>query len=340
MKKILVLLSSISFLIPLYAQSTSPIHVCATVPELGALVREVGGETVQVTVFATGKDNPHNLDATPGFIKAANRAKMLVLVGLDLEIAWLPAILQNARNSRILPGKSGYLDASRYIQPLEVPTSEVDRSMGDVHPYGNPHYLLDPINAHKVAKAIRDRLKELKPGSSRVFEKNFLDFERRLFSFLVGNPLTKRYDVTKLARLMQLGKLDEFLIEQKELKFLGGWFSSLLPFQGTQLMEDHKSYGYLASRFGLEIWDQLESRPGIQPGFKHLKKLIRQSAKKQVRHVLTSPFFPRKLIRFLTSNSEIQPIKMAHQMGALPGTDSYIEWIQFNVDALTKGLEN
>jgi len=134
-----------------------PLHVCATVPDLGDLIRIVGGDQVDVKVFAKGGEDPHMVEAKPSFIKELARADLLVLVGMELEIGWVPALLKNARNAAVLPGGRGYLDVSTVIRPLEVPATAVDRSMGDVHPTGNPHFLLDPINGLRVAAAIRDR---------------------------------------------------------------------------------------------------------------------------------------------------------------------------------------
>jgi len=328
----------LSGMLAITSLSARPISVCATVPELGSLVQEVGGEWVDLTVFVSPKDNPHMLEARPSFIKAANRTRLMVFIGLELETAYLPAILQSARNARILPGKDGYLDASDFIKVKGIPSGEVDRSMGDVHPLGDPHYLLDPINGLKVAAAIRDRLGLLEPQAVSDLNRNYREFEKKVHIALVGEELAQRYDVTKLARLMELGKLDDFLKDQNQISRLKGWFGDLLKYQGAKVMEDHKVYGYLASRFGFEIVDQLEPTPGVQPGFKHLGRIVLNSRKMKVRHVLVSPYFPQRLIQFLARNSDLQVIEMAHQMGSRPNSASYLDWLSYNVSSLKKGL--
>ena len=144
---------------PVHGQEAGkPLKVCATVPELGSLVREIGGNQVAVTVFAKGTENPHFVEAKPSLIKELSQADLYVQMGLELEVGWAPVLLQNASNGKVLQGARGYLDASTVINPMDIPSGTIDRSMGDVHPYGNPHYLTDPLNGLKVAALIRDKL--------------------------------------------------------------------------------------------------------------------------------------------------------------------------------------
>ena len=140
------------------SRAAPPLEVCATIPDLGSLAKEIGGDQVKVTVFAKGPQDAHFMQARPSFIKALSRADLFLQAGLDLELAWVPRLLQGARNANVLLGASGFLDASTAITPLEKPAGLIDRSLGDVHPLGNPHYLLDPVNGLLVARAIRDRL--------------------------------------------------------------------------------------------------------------------------------------------------------------------------------------
>src|SRR5574337_722309 len=251
----LILVPWIAFIAPAvrtaYAQDTAkPISVCATVPDLGSLAREVGGDQVSVTVFAKGTEDAHFIEAKPSFIKTLSQCDLYLQVGMDLEIGWAPVLLQNARNGAVLPGGRGYIDASRAIMRLEVPIGPVDRSMGDVHPLGNPHYLLDPLNGLKVARLIRDRLVELQPDRGLYFERNFNNFNVRLATALVGETLAKKYNVEKLALLYEHGKLAAFLKGQGEASLLGGWLGKMLPHFGTKVVADHNLWPYFARRFG------------------------------------------------------------------------------------------
>jgi zinc/manganese transport system substrate-binding protein len=218
------------------------LKVCTTVPELGGLVQAVGGDQVSVTVFAKGSEDPHYLDARPSFIKSLSDADLFVQIGLDLEAGWAPLLLRSSRNSRIQPGTPGFVDASTAITPLDVPTGEVDRSMGDIHPQGNPHYLADPLNGLKVAALLRDRLTALQPGGGPVFAHNYDLFRKRLGEALVGKELAGKYDVEKLALLHQHGRLVDFLAQQGDRELLGGWIGKMLPGYGAKILTYHKSW--------------------------------------------------------------------------------------------------
>ncbi len=244
-------------------EGTKPIQVCATVPELGSLTREVGGDQVSVTVFAKGTEDAHFVEAKPSFIKVLSQCNLYVQVGMDLEIGWAPVLLQNARNGTILPGAPGYLDASRVISPLEIPTGPVDRSMGDVHPLGNPHYLLDPLNGLKVARLLRDKLIERRPERKAYFEDRYASFSQRLGTALVGERLAKKYDIEKLAILFERGRLGSFLKQQGEESLLGGWLGLMLPYRGAKVMDDHNMWPYFARRFRIEVIGHMEPKPGI-----------------------------------------------------------------------------
>ena len=153
---------------------TETLKVVATVPELGSLVREVGGDQVAVTVLAKGTEDPHFVEAKPSFIKILSRADVFVQMGLSLEVGWAPVLLQQARNRKIVPGASGYIDASTVVAPRQVAKGPVDRSMGDVHPEGNPHYLLDPVQSLKVVRLIRDTLSALQPSRQADFAARYM----------------------------------------------------------------------------------------------------------------------------------------------------------------------
>jgi ABC-type Zn uptake system ZnuABC Zn-binding protein ZnuA len=216
-----------------------PLRVAATVPELGSLAREVGGEHVTVVVFAKGTEDAHFVEAKPSFIKELSQADVYIQVGMELETGWAPVLQQNARNSKILPGAPGYIDASMVITPLDIPTGPIDRSMGDVHPAGNPHYLTDPLNGLKVAQLLRDKFSALRPAQQDYFAERYTTFRKRVGEALVGETLAQKYDVTKLALLLEHGRLATFLQSQNEANLLGGWLGHMLPYTGTKAVADH-----------------------------------------------------------------------------------------------------
>lgn len=314
------------------------IQVCATVPDLGDLTREVGGGEVSVTVFTKGPEDPHFLEAKPGFIKALNQADLLVSIGMDLEAGWLPTLLNNARNGKVLPGARGYLDASTVITPLDVPTGPVDRSMGDVHPTGNPHYLLDPVNGLKVARLIRDRLSELKPQRAPLFNENYDRFRRKVGAALVGEQLAVRYDPEKLAILFKHGKLAGFLKEQGEETLLGGWLGRMLPHIGAKAVGDHNQWPYFSDRFGIVMVGFLEPKPGVSPTTKHLGEIIAMMRKEAVRIILKSSYFDPRPARFVSDKTGARIVELAHQTGAIDGAEGYIGMIDFNVSRVIEAL--
>src|SRR6476660_2115254 len=161
------------------ALAHAQLKVVATTEDLGSLATEIGGDKVTVTSLAKGYQDPHFVDPKPSFVLAVSRADLLIVVGRELEIGWLPPLLTSSRNAKIQPGSKGYLDASMNVKILEIPTGQITRAMGDVHPLGNPHYWLDPGNGRRTAMAIRDKLSELSPADKALFDKRYADFDQR-----------------------------------------------------------------------------------------------------------------------------------------------------------------
>jgi ABC-type Zn uptake system ZnuABC Zn-binding protein ZnuA len=315
-----------------------PLRVAATIPDLGSLVREIGGDQVAVTVFAKGTEDPHFVEAKPSFIKTLSEADLFVEGGMEGEMGWAPVLLQNARNANVLPGARGFLDASTVITPLDVPTGPVDRSMGDVHPAGNPHFLPDPINGLRVARLIRDKLIELRPERQPYFEERYASFRQRLGAALVGEALAKKYDVEKLAVLFEAGKLGDFLKSQGEESLLSGWFGLMLPYRGAKVVSDHNTWSYFARRFGISVIGFLEPKPGLPPTTKHLNALIEMMRDQGVRVILANPYFDPRFAQFVAERTGAQVVNMAHQVGARPGTDDYIAMIDYDVRQLAGAL--
>jgi ABC-type Zn uptake system ZnuABC Zn-binding protein ZnuA len=319
-------------------ESGVPIRVAATVPELGSLAREVGGDQVTVTVFAKGTEDPHFVEAKPSFVKVLSQADLYIQVGLDDEVGWAPVLLQNARNGRVQPGAPGYLDVSVAVTPLEVPTGPVDRSMGDVHPSGNPHYLLDPVNGLKVAQLIRDKLSELRSAKKQYFAERYDAFRQRLGKALVGEVLAKKYDIERLALLQDQGRLGSYLKQQGDDTLLGGWLGAMRPHAGTKAVDEHALWPYFARRFGIEVIGHMEPLPGVPPTTKHLGELIERMRAEKVSLVLTSVFYDPRHARFVAEQTGARVVNMAHQVGAREGTDDYVRMFDYNVRQLVAAL--
>lgn len=316
------------------------LRACATVPDLGSLTRDIGGEHVAVTVFAKGTEDPHFVEAKPSFIKALSECDVYIQVGMELEIGWAPVLLREARNGNVLPGGRGYIDASTVISPLQVPTAPVDRSMGDVHPFGNPHFLLDPLSGLQVARLIRDKLSELQPANTQYFADRYDTFRQRLGTAMVGEALARKYDFEKLALLFARGKLDDFLKSQGEAALLGGWLAQLRPYRGVKVMGDHNGWPYFAERFGIQIVGFLEPKPGIPPTTAHLNALVNEMKAGGVRVILVSAYYDPRYAQFVSENTGAKIVSIANQAGARPGTDDYIAMVDYNVGQLVAALGN
>jgi ABC-type Zn uptake system ZnuABC Zn-binding protein ZnuA len=316
----------------------APLRVCTTTPDLGSLVGAVGGPDVAVTVFAKGTEDPHFVEARPSFVKDLSQAHLLVITGLDLEIGWLPPLLTGSRNAAVQPGGRGYLDASRAVHPLGVPAGTVDRAAGDVHPYGNPHYLLDPVNGLAVAAAIRSQLEALRPAERQRFTERFEAFRARLGTAMLGERLGGKYPLEKIAELHGLGKLEAFLEAQHEAALLGGWFGALRTARGVKAVSDHNVWPYFARRFGIDLVGFLEPKPGYPPTTRHLQELIEMMQAQHVRLIFAARYYDPRHARFVAERSGATVVPMANQVGARPGTDDYVAMIDHDVRAVVAGL--
>src|ERR1051325_2296612 len=204
------------------------LNVVATLPDFGAIAEAIGGDKVKVTTIARGTEDSHFVDARPSFVRVLNQAQVLIEGGAELEIGWLPPLVNAARNSKILANAPGHLVLGQFIQLLDAPTGRVDRSMGDIHPLGNPHYWLDPLNGKIIAQRIAETFGSLDAQNAGLYQKNLKEFE---------------------------AKIDAKLPE---------WQKRLEAFKGTKVVTYHKSFEYFARRFGLIIVGQLEPKPGIE----------------------------------------------------------------------------
>lgn len=322
------------------------IRVVATVPDLGSLARAVGGDHVTITVIAQPQEDAHFALPRPSFVKALSEADAFIQVGLELEIGYAPLLLRNARNPRVLPrnpgfvdsGTPGYIDASVAITPLEIPRVTVDRSMGDVHAMGNPHYLLDPVRGLQVAALIRDRFIQIRPAKAEVFRHRYEQFRQQLSDALVGAELAAKYDASKLATLFEAGRLESFLEGQGDRHKLGGWLALMSPHRGAKVVDDHRMWVYFARRFGIELFGDLEPVPGIPPTTRHLQELVERMKAADVRVLITTSYYDPRHAQFVSSATGARIVPLAHQTGARDGADDYLRMIDYNVRHLAEAL--
>ena len=288
-------------LLAVSAQGVDKIRVVTTTTDLKALTEAVGGGLVEVDALARGNQNPHDLEVRPSLMVKVRRADVLVLNGLELD-QWADVVVQGANNPRVIPGATGRVDASAGILVLEVPTTRVDRSMGDVHPVGNPHYSLDPGLAPAVTANILEGLVRVAPEYRAMFERNRAEF---------------------------LGRLEPAL---------RGWSAALAPFKGAPVVVYHAQWAYLLTRFGLTQIGTVEERPGIPPAPGHVAKLIQLMKDEKVKVVIVEPWSDYKLAERIAQEAGAQVVLLATGVGAVKGAETYLDAVDYDVKTLAKAL--
>ncbi|MCD6340302.1 MAG: zinc ABC transporter substrate-binding protein [Verrucomicrobia bacterium] len=320
--------------ISLAAHGGEKLRVVTTATDLAAIARYIGGERAEVSSIATGREDPHHIAAKPSYMLAAHNADLWIRVGMELEIGYEPPILEGARNPKILPGSPGHLDASLGALRLEVPTQRIDRSMGDLHPEGNPHYLLDPLNGRIVAKAIAARMARLRPADADYFAERLKAFQEDLDERMFGKALVKELGGANLWVLLLRGRLEASLRQPGRSK-LGGWLGLMRPLRGRKLITYHRSWSYFVHRFGLTVAMEVEPKPGIPPTPARLTELISRIKAERIRVLLQAPHYSRKAGEMLARETGIRIVVAAMFPGGEPQVKDYFDVF----DNLTGKLE-
>jgi ABC-type Zn uptake system ZnuABC Zn-binding protein ZnuA len=319
------------------ARGDDRLRLVTTTTDLAAIARAVGGDKVNVTAIATGREDPHFIAAKPSYMMAARKADLWIRVGLELEIGYEQPILDGSRNARIRIGASGHLDASEGVLRLEVPTQRIDRSMGDIHPLGNPHYWLDPLNGRIVAKNIGKRLERLAPQHAAYFRERTEAFQRELDEHMFGPQLVAQAGGGKLWALLLKEHLDTFL-QQPEQPALGGWLAAMAPHAGKKIVTYHRSWSYFAVRFGLEVAAELEPKPGIPPSPGHVADVIRRIQSEGIEVLLMEPFYSRKAPDLVASQTGIRVVECANSVGGQPVATDYLTMLDNAVERVSAGF--
>ncbi|MDY6853148.1 MAG: metal ABC transporter substrate-binding protein [Thermodesulfobacteriota bacterium] len=315
------------------------VNILATTTDLASIARAIAGEHATVKSLCTGKEDPHFLQAKPSYIVKARNADLWIRVGMELEIGWELPILDGARNTIISVGAKGHLDASERVRRLEVPTTRISRSMGDVHPQGNPHYWLDPLNGRIVAKSIAARLEQLFPQYANDFRKNLKAFQKALDESMFGKALVERMGGAKLWTLELKNELESSLKFLQMERQLSGWKGRMKPFQGENIMTYHRSWSYFADRFSLKVADELEPKPGIPPSPGHVLEVIRKVKEQKVSVLLMEPFYSHKSPNLVASKTGIQVVVCANSVGGGSAAKDYFSMIGNIVDKLATAFE-
>ena len=299
MKKILLILSTI---LACALSAQAKLNVVATLPDFGSLAREVGGDKIDLVVLAKATEDPHFVDARPSFVVSLRNADVLIDGGAELELGWLPPLLQNARNPKIEIGKPGRVQASQGIRLMNVPTN-VTRAAGDVHALGNPHFTVDPIIAKAIAQHIAKSFAAVDPPNAAFYDASYKKFETAINAKLQG------------------------------------WGAVMQSYKDLHVAAYHDSWPYFAHRFGLKIDIFLEPKPGIPPSPSHLTEVIGQMKSNHVKAIIVEPYHDRRIAEKVARSTDAKVIDFSQFPGGIPGTDSYVSLIDQLVKRLADALK-
>jgi ABC-type Zn uptake system ZnuABC Zn-binding protein ZnuA len=286
------------------AAATKKLNVVTSTADMTALAQEVGGDKISVDSIAKGYQDPHFVEAKPSFLLKLREADLLINVGLQLEIGWLPPLITQSGNPRIQVGAQGYLDASQFCEILEIPQGTVTRAEGDVHPLGNPHYWLDPDNGRRIARGIANKLADLDPTDAAYFQQRFEDFNKRLSA--------------------------------TELK----WDAEMKPYRGQKVVTYHRSFPNFAKHFGLDVIGYVEPRPGIPPTPSHTIELIQLIKRENCKVVLVEPYFDLKTPQSIGRETGAQVIVYLPSVGGEKQVTNYFELFDYDIGLLIKAFQS
>ncbi len=278
------------------------IRVVTTTQDTRSITEIIGGNKVEVFAIASGYQNPHFVDPKPSYIIKLSEADLYVTLGLDLESGWSPSLLTSSRNGKIQKGSPGYVDASVGVSLMQVP-STINRAEGDIHIFGNPHYWLDPVNGKIIARNICNGLERISPENKAFFEANLKTFDDQID-----------------ARLM-------------------GWTSMMSGFKGAKLIAYHNEWCYFENRFGLQIVDFLEPKPGIPPTPSQLVKIINEVKDNQIKVIITSPYFTSSSSDVVSKQTGAKTVVLATSVGAFDAIKNYYDLFDYNIRLLTAALK-
>ncbi len=294
-------LAASAILLGLVQPASAALRVVATTPDVADLARRIGTERVQVETLAAGDQDPHRVPVKPSFVTKLNRADALVVQGLGLEHAFLPALLEVARNPDVLPGRPAYIDASLHVLPLEIPSS-LSRAEGELHPLGNPHFNLDPVRGRAMARAIAEGFERIDPDGAEVYRENLTRF---------------------------VAELDAKIAD---------WQALAAPLRGRKVIASHQDLTYLAERYGFAVIGTLEYKPGVPATPSHLEQLTDRGRRERVDLVVHDVATSSSLAEQVARRLGVPVATVSVMAGGLAGPDDYFSFVDANLRALVAAL--
>ncbi len=303
MRRHLAFMLTTLLIAPTLARAQAKLNVMTTTEDLASIAREIGGDHITVDSMAKGYQDPHFVEAKPSFILKLQKADVLICVGRELEIGWLPPLIQQSRNAKIQVGAAGYLDASLAATILEIPNGNITRAMGDVHPLGNPHYWMDPENGKRIAKEMASKFSELRAGDAAYFQQQLASFTTRI------DAAEKR------------------------------WLAQMAPYKGTKMVTYHRSFPNFAERFGLDIIGYVEPRPGIPPTPQHTFDLENEMKRQNVKLVLVEPYFETKTPEKIGRDTGAQVLVVPPSVGGTKDVPDYCKLFDYDINLVVEAIK-
>lgn len=284
------------------SSALAKVRIVTTTSDLADVARAIGGNRVEVKAIAPGYQDPHHVETKPSYLVALRQADAFIMTGLELEVAWAPDLLRNSGNSKIQPGGPGFLEASAGIKILEKPTGTVDRTMGDVHSLGNPHYSMSPLNVKLIARNITSLLKAVDPSGAQAYDAGY----RAYWTKLDGAEKS--------------------------------WKARLAPFAGSKIVTYHSTWSYFAKFFNLQVIATIEPKPGIAPSASYLDGLVAQMKAQGVKVIIAEPWYPENVVSALVRRTGAKALRLPIQPGGIPFSDTYIDMMNAIVGQLSEAL--
>ena len=280
------------------AFAASKLNVVTTTEDLSAIAREIGGDKVDAESIAKGYQDPHFVEPKPSYILRLQKANLLIAVGLQLEIGWLPPLVTQSRNPRIQPSAPGYLEVSNFCHITEIPQGQVTRAMGDVHPMGNPHYWLDPDNGRRIGKALQDQFSQMQPADAAYFAQRYADFDKRLTASIKG------------------------------------WDAKMAPYKGRKVITYHRSWPNFCERFGIQVAEYVEPKPGIPPSPSHTLDLINMMNREKIKLILVEPYFDLRTPNSIAEKTGGKVIMLMPSVGGVKEIKDYFQLFEYDINLL------
>ena len=319
------------------------VKVVGSVPDFAYVAGEIGGDLIEASFIARGYQDPHFVAPKPSYALLLSNADLFITTGIDLEL-WAPPLIDKARNPKILEGAVGYVSASHDMDLIDVHSrGSIDRSAGEIHVYGNPHFQTCPIRMKKAAENIKIGLIKVDPQNSDHYERGYADFIARIDNAMYGPELVELLGSELLDDMLVGGNLIEFLESEeidgtKLIDLLGGWLKAALPFRGMRIIGYHKNWDYFAADFGMQIINYVEPKPGIPPTAQHVKKIIDEIEQYDIQLMLVANYFEKNTPRRIEERTGVKALFLPISVTGEPGINTSFELYSFWIEKINEAI--